>query len=231
MMNASNKTKLIWDIDGTLLRTNGAAAIPFAKAVSEFANTPVVIDRKSLSGFTDYEIAMYLLQLHDVKFEIKDVTQILTIYVQNLPKSLSQVGVDLINNVNHVLEKLTQLPNMELLIGTGNCLGGARTKLQHVGLDRFFLDCNLYCSSESLWNRDLIIQEAARSLLPNELGIVIGDSPRDISSAKNAGLSVIAVATGAHSYEELIKHHPNAILKKNWEYSDLMIVIEKISSS
>jgi len=147
MMNTSNKTKLIWDIDGTLLRTSGAAAIPFAKAVSEFANTPVVIDRKSLSGFTDYEIAMYLLQLHDVKFKIRDVTQILAIYIQNLPKSLSHVKVDLINNVNQVLEKLTQLPNMELLIGTGNCLGGARTKLQHVGLDRFFLDCNLYCSS------------------------------------------------------------------------------------
>jgi len=77
----------------------------------------------------------------------------------------------------------------------------------------------------------LIIQEAARSLLPNELGIIVGASPRDISSAKNAGLSVIAVATGAHSYEELIKHHPNAILKKNWEYSDLIIVIEKISLS
>jgi phosphoglycolate phosphatase-like HAD superfamily hydrolase len=117
---------------------------------------------------------------------------------------------------------------MELLIGTGNCLDGARTKLQHVGLDRFFLDCHLYCSTENLWNRDLVIQKVASSLLPNELGIVIGDSPRDISSAKNAGLSVIAVSTGAHSYEELESHHPTAILKKTWEYSDLMIAVEKI---
>ena len=227
-MNAGIKTKLIWDIDGTLLRTNGAAAVPFAEAVSEFAGIPVFIDRKSLSGFTDYEIAMHLLQLHDIPFEIKDITQILTKYVQNLPVSLKQVGVDLINSINQVLEKLTQLPNMELLIGTGNCLEGARTKLQHVGLERFFLDCSLYCSSENLWNRDLIMQKVASSLLPNELGIVIGDSPRDISSAKNAGLGVIAVSTGAHSYEELESHHPTAILKKTWEYSDLMIAVEKI---
>jgi phosphoglycolate phosphatase-like HAD superfamily hydrolase len=47
-MNATIKTKLIWDIDGTLLRTNGAAAIPFAEAVSEFAGIPVFIDRKRL---------------------------------------------------------------------------------------------------------------------------------------------------------------------------------------
>ncbi len=227
-MTADIKTKLIWDIDGTLLRTNGAAAIPFAEAVSEFARIPVFIDRKSLSGFTDYEIAMHLLQLHDIPFEIKDITQILSKYVQNLPLSLNQVGVDLINSVNQVLETLTKLPNVELLIGTGNCLDGARTKLQHVGLDRFFLDCHLYCSTENLWNRDLVIHKVASSLLPNELGIVIGDSPRDISSAKNAGLSVIAVSTGAHSYEELEDHHPTAILKKTWEYPDLMIAVEKI---
>lgn len=227
-MNASINTKLIWDIDGTLLRTNGAAAIPFAEAVSEFAGIPVFIDRKSLSGFTDYEIAMHLLQLHDIPFEIIDITQILNKYIQNLSKSLSHVGVDLINSVYQVLEKLIQLPNTELLIGTGNCIDGARTKLRHVGLDRFFLDYNLYCSSENLWNRDLIIQKVASSLLPNELGIVIGDSPRDISSAKNAGLAVIAVSTGAHSYEELESHHPTAILKKNWEYSDLMIAVERI---
>jgi len=230
-MNASIKTKLIWDIDGTLLRTNGAAAIPFAEAVSEYAGLPVYIDRKSLSGFTDYEIAMHLLQLHGIPFEIKDITQILTKYVQNLPASLNKVGVDLINNVNQVLEKLTHFPNMELLIGTGNCLEGARTKLQHVGLDRFFPDRNLYYSTENLWNRDLVIQNVASSLLPNEVGIVIGDSPRDISSAKNAGLGVIAVSTGAHSCRELESHQPTAILKKTWGYSDLINIIENLKSS
>ena len=55
------KVKLFWDIDGTLLKTNGAAALPFAKAVSEYASVEVIIDRKKLSGFTDYEIAISLL--------------------------------------------------------------------------------------------------------------------------------------------------------------------------
>lgn len=228
-MNVGIKTKLIWDIDGTLIRTNGAAAIPFAEAVSEFADVSVEIDRKSLSGFTDYEIAMHLLQQHGIPFETNNITQILMKYVQNLPQSLNRIGVDLINNINQVLEKLLQLSNIELLIGTGNCLEGAKTKLKHVGLDRFFHDYNFYCASADLWNRDLIMQNVSKSLLPNELGVVIGDSPRDISSAKSAGLSVISVPTGAHSYEELESHNPTGILKNNWDYSDLIVAIKKIS--
>ena len=56
------KTKIFWDIDGTLLQTHGAAAVPFANAVSKFAGYEVQIERKKLSGFTDYEIAQYLLK-------------------------------------------------------------------------------------------------------------------------------------------------------------------------
>ena len=75
-MKAIIKTKLIWDIDGTLLRTNGAAAIPFSKAVSDFAGLNVEINRKYLSGFTDYEIAMHLLNSHNISFEMSNITQI-----------------------------------------------------------------------------------------------------------------------------------------------------------
>jgi hypothetical protein len=40
--------RLFWDIDGTLLLTHGAAARPFAKAVSEYAGKVIEIDRKNL---------------------------------------------------------------------------------------------------------------------------------------------------------------------------------------
>ena len=227
-MKSIIKTKLIWDIDGTLLRTNGAAAIAFSKAVSDFAGVNVEINRKHLSGFTDYEIAMYLLDSHNISFEMKNITQILVEYVQNLPKSLEIIGVDLINSTDLVLEKLFQYPDIDLLIGTGNCLAGAKVKLEHVNLKRFFLDKNFYVSSEVDWNRDMVIQKAKNSLSGNEIGIVIGDSPRDIKSAKKSGLNVIAVPTGAHSRNELESNCPTFTLNEDWHYSDLMIALEKI---
>jgi len=227
-MKATIKIKLIWDIDGTLLRTNGAAAIPFSKAVSDFAGVNVEINRKYLSGFTDYEIAMHLLDSHNISFEMNNITQILIEYVQNLPQSLEMIGVDLINTIDLVLEKLSQFPNIDLLIGTGNCLAGAKVKLEHVNLKKFFLDKDFYVSSEIDWNRDMIIQKAKNSLSINEIGIVIGDSPRDIKSAKKSGLYVIAVPTGAHSRDELESIGPTFTLNENWQYSDLMIAIDKI---
>ena len=227
-MKATIKIKLIWDIDGTLLRTNGAAAIPFSKAVSDFAGVNVEINRKYLSGFTDYEIAMHLLDSHNISFEMNNITQILIEYVQNLPQSLEMIGVDLINTIDLVLEKLSQFPNIDLLIGTGNCLAGAEVKLEHVNLKKFFLDKDFYVSSEIDWNRDMIIQKAKNSLSINEIGIVIGDSPRDIKSAKKSGLYVIAVPTGAHSRDELESIGPTFTLNENWQYSDLMIAIDKI---
>lgn len=227
-MKSIINTKLIWDIDGTLLRTNGAAAIPFAKAVSDFAGVNVEINRKYLSGFTDYEIAMHLLDSHNISFEMENITEILNKYVQHLPKSLETIGVDLINTIDQVLEKLFQIPDMDLLIGTGNCLAGAKVKLEHVKLKKFFLDKNFYCSSEIDWNRDLVIQRAKNALSINEVGIVIGDSPRDIKSAKKSGLNVIAVPTGAHSRDELESNCPTFTLNENWHYSDLMITIERI---
>jgi phosphoglycolate phosphatase len=227
-MNSIIRTKLIWDIDGTLIRTNGAAAIPFSKAVSDFAGVNVEIDRKYLSGFTDYEIAMYLLDFHNISFEMKNITQILNEYVRNLPTSLETIGMEIINTIDQVLEKLFQNPDIDLLIGTGNCLAGAKIKLEHVGLKKFFLDENIYYSSEIDWNRDLVIQKAKNSLSKNEIGIVIGDSPRDIKSAKNSGLSVIAVPTGAHSRDDLEINCPTSSLNKDWHYSDLMDAVEKI---
>lgn len=227
-MKSILRTKLIWDIDGTLLRTNGAAAIPFSKAVSDFAGVNVEIDRKYLSGFTDYEIAMHLLDSHNVSFEMRNITQILDEYVRNLPQSLETIDVEIINNIDRVLEKLFQTSDIDLLIGTGNCLAGARVKLEHVRLKKFFLDENIYYSSEIDWNRDLVIQKARNSLSKNEIGIVIGDSPRDIKSAKKSGLSVIAVPTGAHSRDDLESNCPTFTLNEDWHYSDLMIAIEKI---
>jgi len=221
--------KLIWDIDGTLLRTNGAAAIPFAKAVSDFAGVDIEIDRKTLSGFTDYEIAMHLLNSHNISFKMENIAEILHQYVRNLPASLETIGVDLISTIDQVLRKLHRLPNMDLLIGTGNCLAGAKVKLEHAKLKKFFPDENLYCSSEIDWNRDMVIQKAKSSLSENEVGIVIGDSPRDIKSAMQSGLSVIAVPTGAHTRDELESNRPTTTLTADWRYSDLKSAIDKIN--
>jgi len=214
--------KLFWDIDGTLLRTNGAAALPFAEAVSEYAGVEVIIDRKKLSGFTDYEIAISLLGSVGITANLKDITLILQNYAEKLPAALYSGVVKKIGDIEKVLEILLKIPKIELSVGTGNFLPGAKIKLNHVGLMNYFSDDNLFCAFESYWSRDLIISNAKNSLTSDQVGIVIGDSPKDILSAKVSGLKNIAVTTGGHSYTELSEYKPDLILKEGWRVEDLI---------
>lgn len=222
--------KLFWDIDGTLLKTNGSAAIPFAKAVSDFSGINVVIDRKKLSGYTDYEIAISLLHSIGITTDIKNITMILENYTANLPESLKNGVVEKIGNIEQVLEILLDDSSLELAIGTGNCLSGARIKLKYVSLQTYFDDQNIFCASENEWSRDLIIKNAKNSLMPHQIGIVIGDSPRDILSAKASGLKNISVTSGGYSHSELSNYKPDLILEAGWDIKDLTEGIRKLTT-
>jgi len=225
------RVKLFWDIDGTLLRTNGAAALPFAKAVSEYAGVEVIIDRKILSGFTDYEIALSLLSSIGITTSLEDITLILQNYAKKLPAALNNGVVKKIGHIEKVLETLLKIPEIELAVGTGNFLPGAKIKLNHVGLLNYFDDNNLFCTSENYWSRDLIIKNAKNSLAADQIGIVIGDSPKDILSAKASGLKNIAVTTGAHSSAELYKYGPSLILREDWQVDDLVDGIKNLTQN
>ena len=114
------KIKIFWDIDGTLLQTHGAAAVPFANAVSKFAGQEVQIERKKLSGFTDYEIAQYLLKSINMETPFNEITQILNEYSLLLPSSLRESKTQVIGEIKKTLIMLHESPNIELAIGTGN---------------------------------------------------------------------------------------------------------------
>lgn len=222
------KIKIFWDIDGTLLQTHGAAAVPFANAVSKFAGQEVQIERKKLSGFTDYEIAQYLLKSINIETQLNEITQILNEYSHLLVSSLRDSKTQVIGEIKKTLIMLHEYPNIELAIGTGNCLNGALIKLRHVDLLQYFNKNNLFCSTEKDWNRHLVIGNAKTSLTEDQIGIVIGDSPRDILSAKNSDLFVMAAATGAHSSIELLDMHPDHLLENNWTSEDLFKGLDRI---
>ena len=229
-VNSAIQIKLFWDIDGTILRTNGAAAIPFADAVENFTGTQVRIDRQELSGFTDYEIALHLMEISPEKENLQKVTKVLNFYSDLLSASLEVGRVEKIGEVEEVFNLLQESPQVELAIGTGNCHKGAFAKLSHVRLLQFFESKNIFCASEENWNRDLVLLSAQKSVDQNQVGIVIGDSPKDILSAKSVGLKVIAVATGMHSKEELSQYSPDYILNNNWNYRSLNEAISKLTN-
>ena len=227
--NKSPNFKLFWDIDGTLLRTNGAAAKPFAFAASELIGEEIVIDRKQMSGLTDYEIAKKLLESSNKKIDLKKISRMLDVYCELLPESLKVGNVEKVGKINETLEMLSGIKTIKISIGTGNCLSGLNVKLSHVELLHFFDLDDIFYASEINWSRELIMEQAFKSLDLNQVGIVIGDSPRDIEVAKKSNLKVVAVTSGAHTRNELIVHGPDAILDSNWGLNELLNVLNNIA--
>ena len=227
--NKSPNFKLFWDIDGTLLRTNGAAAKPFALAASELIGKEVVIDRKQMSGLTDYEIAKKLLESSNKKIDLKKISRMLDVYCELLPESLKVGNVEKVGKISETLEMLSEINTIQISIGTGNCLSGLNVKLSHVKLLKFFDLDDAYYATEVNWSRELIMEQAFKSLDLNQVGIVIGDSPRDIEVAKKSNLKVIAVTSGAHTKNELMVHGPNAILDSDWGLAELLNILNTIT--
>jgi phosphoglycolate phosphatase-like HAD superfamily hydrolase len=219
---------LFWDIDGTLLKTNGAAALALEEAISTYSGSVVSIDRKKSSGYTDYEIIQQQLLNIGITIENKEITKVLESYSLRLEYYLSQGKIELVNNVDLTLRNLIANPNIEIAIGSGNCLSGAKIKLNHLSLLNFFQTYNLFCASEENWHRDAIISEAKQSLKKNQIGVVIGDSPKDITSALNSNLYVIAIPTGQHTIHDLLNFNPHFILKANWTHQDLVECLKNL---
>ena len=227
--NISPNFKLFWDIDGTLLRTNGAAAKPFAFAASKLIGKEVIIDRKQMSGLTDYEIAKKLLESSNIKIDLKKISRMLEVYCELLPESLKVGSVEKVGKISETLEMLSEINTIQISIGTGNCLSGLNAKLSHVGLLKFFDLDDAYYASEINWSRELIMEQAFKSLNTTQVGVVIGDSPRDIEVAKKSNLKVVAVTSGAHTKNELMVHGPDAIIDSDWGLNELINALNDVA--
>jgi phosphoglycolate phosphatase-like HAD superfamily hydrolase len=217
------KIKIFWDIDGTLLQTHGAAAVPFANAVSKFAGQEVQIERKKLSGFTDYEIVFDLLEKADVEVQVSTAEDVLIHYGSRLLPELEKSPPKLLADVCMAFLELANFPHVEHFIGSGNSIRGAESKIVAAGLTQYFPSQNYFIATSTQISRDSVIQSAAMNIkMPT---LVIGDSDRDIQSARNSNLSVLAVATGNHSYLELRKLKPDYLLDNSWTTVDLLEII------
>jgi phosphoglycolate phosphatase-like HAD superfamily hydrolase len=226
--NELKKFRLFWDIDGTLIKTNGAAAIPFKEALSDFLKQEVELDRKKLSGFTDFEIIQTVAKSYGVKVHAEEIEMILGNYAQNLPTALQAGDAHSINNITEVLAEIHSSNDFENAIATGNCRPGAIAKLTHINLIEFFKTDKIFHASVKCQTRDQIIADAKQSLGHSQVGIIIGDSPKDILSAKANKLRVLGVATGMHTVDELRNLQSEHVVESTWTKDVLLDAIFKI---
>lgn len=219
---------ILFDIDGTLVRTGGAGkAAMEAGLVSAFAVSELR-DEVPYSGRTDVAITRDLLRVHGIDPTLANQIKLREAYLAHLPTSLTSKGGEICPGVPELLAALAGRANVVLGLLTGNVRVGARTKLGHFGLWDHFAFGGF---GDEHFERDDVARSAlasarahvGRDVDPTDVW-VIGDTPLDVSCARAIGAKAVAVATGWHPLDELAGHNPDLLFGDLSDHSQLLAV-------
>ncbi len=213
---------VLFDIDGTLVTTGGAARAAFTRALSEAAGRPIRPDGYSFSGRTDPQIARDLLLANGLEGAALEaaVPESIRLYLHYFADELPRTpGGRMLPGVRELLQALAARPDTRTALLTGNVEAGARLKLGHFDLTGFF-EFALSCFGSDDADRyrlPALALARARSVLGAGLSgrqlVVVGDSEHDVLCGRFVGARSVAVGTGWTPYATLQALGPDVLLE------------------
>ena len=188
---------LLFDIDGTLLRTGGAGLNAMEKAANELFQVPR-LTRVPVHGRTDTGIVKELFEVNQIEHSANNRQRFIELYLKLLPDSLHKVEGRLLPGVPQLLEGLQAKSQVRIGLLTGNMESAAWMKLKHFGISEYF---EFGGFGDIHADRNLVAQQALDAALtvghqPSDRLFVIGDTPNDVRCGRHINANVIAVMTG-----------------------------------
>jgi phosphoglycolate phosphatase len=206
-MHASQPTVLLFDIDGTLLSSDGAGRRAMTRAFAEVTGHDDAF-AFSFDGMTDRAIVRQALVAVGA-FAQQRVEAVLQVYVERLGEELAAARDYRVHvGVMAALESVSCRPGVAVGLGTGNIREGAMLKLGHVRLDGYFAFGGFGSDHEE--RAEILRTGAARGaqlfgcVSAQCRVVVIGDTPRDIAAARAVGAESIGVGTGRFDAASLL---------------------------
>lgn len=209
---------MLFDIDGTLIRTGGAGVKAFAKVFETEFKAVDGFERMKFGGRTDTGLVREFFGYHNIPATPENFRRFFERYVFWLDYILKQNETTVCAGVWDFIRELQGLAKAPLIgLLTGNIRLGAEIKLRHAGLWDVFVTGGFADDNEERDKIAAIAKERGSRLLNEELQgeqiVVIGDTPLDIRCARAIGAKVLAVATGMVPIEELASHKPEWAVK------------------
>lgn len=206
---------VLFDIDGTLLLTDGAGRRAIQRALLEQAGTAGPIDAHRFDGKTDPQIVRELLSLagHPGAEDPARIAAVCERYLDLLEDELARPGqrTRLLAGVPELLAALTgPETDRRALVGllTGNLERGATLKLRSAGVDPARFAVGAYGSDAP--HRPLLpaiarqrAEASCGHAIPGADVVIIGDTPDDVAAARGIGARTIGVATGFYDVAAL----------------------------
>ena len=238
MISSSDLKILLWDIDGTLIRSlqTGGYKVYTIPVLEEIFGTSGQLATMHVSGMTDLQIIAEALRdegftHEDIRKRIHEVSVRITEEARRVTGNGTPF-FQVIPGVREMLDVLDQHPRYRSALLTGNIEAMAYLKMELVGLEKYFSVPGAF-GDESHDRKDLpaLAAERIRNQLKMNLAaeqfIVLGDTPNDIGCAQHFGARAVALGTGRfYSAEELIACEPDAFLP---DLSDTELVLETLA--
>jgi phosphoglycolate phosphatase len=202
---------VLWDIDGTLVRTAGHGRFAFEEAFrSVVGREPEPVE---YAGRTDRQIALKMLAgEHD---HLPRVLEELAGALE-LRKEAMRAEGHAYPGVPEVLEALHGRTDVIQSLLTGNIRANAVVKVSAFGLERWLdFDVGAYGSDPHEERSDLVAvarRRAATKYGAHAGAVLVGDTPLDVRAAQEAGARAVAVATGFADPDALRASGPDAFL-------------------
>jgi phosphoglycolate phosphatase-like HAD superfamily hydrolase len=136
-----------------------------------------------------------------------DIDTVLARYLEMLRVECAERPFQPLPGVAALLGSLRQRSDVLLGLCTGNLETGAGIKLRSAGLWGAFRFGGYGSDAEPRADIVRVAWRRAKDLGATE-ALVVGDTPRDILAAREAGLPTCAVATGRFTVHELAEHGP-----------------------
>ncbi len=207
---------LLFDIDGTLIRSNGAGRLTLAYALEKLFGTIGPLESYNMSGKTDPRIITDLLTAIGISpAEIKkQLPAIYELMAEHAQKVFREKELTACVGVPELLARLAGQEDVLLGLLTGNSQLTAPLKLSAAGIDPLQFKVGAY-GSDALDRNELPAIGIARA---NQLTgayfngnntVIIGDTPADILCARAGKATAVAVASGWHAAATLADYQPD----------------------
>ena len=223
---------ILFDIDGTILSSNGQAGRCLLDAMREVFGTIAFPEGYTFAGKTDPLIVRDLMVaagFDDDEIE-RRMPAVKDIYFERVCNGLlEREKMTVFSGVSELLDGFLDETSVHLGLVTGNWERSGRAKLDCVGFNHYF---EFGGFGDDGADRRLLpaaaigrARESIGSHLERQRSIIIGDTLHDIDCAHANGMRVIAVATGSTAAEDLERAGADLVVE-TLEQLDIAVVLD-----
>lgn len=219
-MDVTTPRLVLWDIDGTLLTTDGIGLEAYTAAF-ERTTGRAWTQSVSFQGQTELGMAIDVLRLHGIEPEPALVDEFLAAIGAELLARSGEMATRgrALDGAAEALAGVDTQPGVRQTVLTGNLRSVAAMKLGSYGLDNW-IDFAIGAYGDDHTDRSDLLPQAW-SRVEQRYGephdpvrtVLIGDTVRDVATAQAHGAAIVAVSTGKTSAEELVDAGARVVLK------------------